>query len=85
MKFITYNNKILFYLHLEAEPNAVDAKFNREWLHEFDYKLEGNSLTFSNPRAMRFMHPYLHTGGYGTDSYEELYFEDLRSITFTAE
>lgn len=84
-KFMLYNNKILFYFHLEANPNAADIKFNREWIYEFDYKLEGNSLTFSNPRAMRFMHPFLYIGGYGTDTYEELYFEDLRSVTLTAE
>lgn len=84
-KFMLYNNKILFYFHLEANPNAADIKFNREWIYEFDYKLENNSLTFSNPRVMRFMHPFLYVGGYGTETYEELYFEDLRSVTLTAE
>lgn len=84
-QFITYGDKILFYFHIEANPNAADLKFNREWVYEFDYKLEGNSLTLSNPRAMRFMHPFLYVGGYGFDSYEDYYFEDLRSVTLTAQ
>lgn len=84
-QFVTYDNKILFYFHLESNPNAADIKFNREWVYEFDYVLDGNSLTLSNPRVMRFMHPVLYVGGYGLDSYDEYYFEDLRSFTLTAE
>ncbi|MBX3255427.1 MAG: hypothetical protein KF862_14895 [Chitinophagaceae bacterium] len=84
-QFTTYNNKIIFYFHIEANPNAADIKFNREWVYEFDYILEDNSLTLSNPRAMRFMHPFLYVGGYGQDSYEECYFEDIRSFTLTTE
>ncbi len=84
--FVTYgNNKILFYFHLENNPNAAEIKFNREWVYEFDYVLEGNSLTLSNPRVMRFMHPLLYVGGYGFKNYEEYYFEGLRSFTLTAE
>lgn len=83
--YVAYDNKILFYFHLESNPNAADLKFNREWLYEFDYVLDGNTLTLSNPRVMRFMHPLLYIGGYGLDSYEEYYFEDLRSFTLTAE
>jgi hypothetical protein len=83
--FIVYDNKILFYFHLESNPNAADVKFNREWIYEFDYLLDGNSLTLSNPRMIRFMHPLLYIGGYGQDSYEDYYFEGLRSFTLTAE
>lgn len=83
--FVSYNNKILFYFHLENNPNAAEIKFNREWVYEFDYVLEGNSLTLSNPKVMRFMHPLLYVGGYGFNNYEEYYFEDLRSFTLTAE
>lgn len=82
-QFVTYDNKILFYFHLESNPNAAELKFNREWIYEFDYTLDGDSLTLLNPRAMRFMHPFLYVGGYGRDSYEDYYFEDLRSITLT--
>lgn len=84
-QFVTYGDKILFYFHLESNPNAADLKFNREWIYEFDYTLDGNSLTLSNPRAIRFMHPFLYFGGYGFNSYEDYYFEDLRSFTLTAE
>ncbi len=83
--FVTYDNKILFYFHLESNPNASDLKFNREWIYEFDYVFEGDAVTLSNPRVMRFMHPFLYTMGYGHASYEEYYFEDLRSFTLTAE
>lgn len=84
-KYMIHNNKLLFYFHLEGNPNSAELKFDREWVYEFDYKVENNSLTISKPRAMRFMHPFFYLGGYGTETYEELYFEDLRSVTFTAE
>ncbi|HMR18239.1 MAG TPA: hypothetical protein PKA53_02970 [Sphingobacterium sp.] len=84
-QFITYDGKILFYFHLESNPNAAELKFNREWIYEFNYTLDDNALTLSNPRVMRFMHPFLYVAGYGLDSYEDYYFEDLRSFTLTAE
>lgn len=77
-EYAAYDDKLFFYFHLEADPNSDNFKFNREWCFEYEYKVEGNTLTLSTPRVMRFMHPFLYIGGYGRPYYERLYPEVLR-------
>ncbi|MBX3255423.1 MAG: hypothetical protein KF862_14875 [Chitinophagaceae bacterium] len=84
--YAVYNNKIFFYFHFKASPNAADGKLNREWCYEFDYTTEENTLTLSNPRVMYLMNPLFYQAGYGDKHYELLYFDALREpVILTAQ
>ncbi|MEA4917392.1 hypothetical protein [Proteiniphilum sp.] len=85
VEFMTYGNKILFFFHIAYDPHPGSTKFNRQYVYEFDYSVEDNQLTLSNPHIMLYMHPFLYVTGYGEPNYELNYFEAWReSIPLTA-
>ena len=76
-----YGNKIFFYFHLRNNQDPFNdgvGKLEREWIFEYEYALDGNSLTLTKPRMMLSMFPHLLSAEPGDDIYAKYYADELK-------
>lgn len=83
-----YGNKIFFYFHLRNNQDPFNdgvGKLEREWIFEYEYTLDGNSLTLTKPRMMLSMFPHLLSAEPGDDIYAKYYADGLKEFVLNAD
>ena len=84
-EYTVYGNKICFYFHFKNNYDHLQksGKLEREWCYEYEYKVEGNQLTLSNPRVLFFMMPVMRETGYDDPIFQERYPDGLKQFVLT--
>lgn len=86
LQYTITGNKISFFFHLKNDYDYVEAtgKLERYWFYEYEYEIEGNTLTLKNPRLLFYMPPlYLSEMQYTQKVFEEKYFDGIKEFKLT--
>jgi|GEM_PF-1677354 len=82
-EYRVYGSKIFFYFHLRNNVDPFNdgvGKLEREWIFEYEYTLNGNGLSLTQPRMMLSMFPHLLSAEPGDDIYSKYYADGLKEF-----
>lgn len=88
LEYAIKGNKISFFFHLKNDYDVVETtgKLERYWYYEYEYEMDGNTLTLKNPRLLFYMPPlYIKEMQYDQTVFEEKYFDGIKEFKLTTQ
>ena len=85
-EYTVYDNKICLYFHLAKsyDPITMTGFTERYVCYEFDYVVDGSSLTLSNTRIGLYMYPNVNYIDTEMDAFAERYSDMVNGTAFSA-